>query len=262
MLFLFRSDACLWSRSLSHPTHLEASKHLKCHPQNIQISPNSDVISPVSLQLVSPEPRLILCLFFASATAMVNVNSIMRRSPADRDMVQLPTASAFNICDGLFKMANCLVVGLPEAQLRGVRYALDTLMAKVDRLLESDEYDLSLNFDGLAIDPGKSSKSHPKLPHRSHIFRHPGGRRLWRTCIFEPRHQRLWTDFDPHCQRWANVSLPLTSTPASEHHQSPRSYDLGPNSSPESSSNLFLDPVPWPVPPHYFQTRERWSTQL
>ena len=94
---------------------------------------------------------------------MVNVNSTMRRSPTDRDTIQLPTTAAFNICDGLFKMANCLVVGLPEAQLRDVRYALDTLTSKVDRLLESGEYDLSLNFDGLAVDPGESSMLHPKI---------------------------------------------------------------------------------------------------
>jgi len=94
---------------------------------------------------------------------MVATNSTTRRPPTDRDMIQLPIATAFNICDGLFKMANRLVVELPETQLRDVRYALETLVSKVDRLLESGEYDLSLNFDGLAVDPGESSESHPDI---------------------------------------------------------------------------------------------------
>lgn len=118
----------------------------------------------VSLQLVSParlsSHTLPLC---PSVTAMVITNSKTRRTPANRDTIQLPTASAFNICDGLFKMANCLVVELPEAQLRDIRYALETLVSKVDRLLESGEYDLSLNFDGLTVDPSECLESHPDI---------------------------------------------------------------------------------------------------
>ena len=105
-----------------------------------------------------------------------------------------------------------------------------------------------------------------KFPYLSHIFRHPRGRRLWRTCIPKPHRQRLWADFDLHHYRYqqsyANVPLPFASTPASEHHQSPGSFDLGPDSSPESSSNLLLGPVSWPVPLCYFLTRERWSARL
>jgi len=53
-------------------------------------------------------------------------------------------------------MAHCFIVQLPEAQLKDVRYTLDVLTMKVDQRLESIEPDLSLNFDGLAIDPGKT----------------------------------------------------------------------------------------------------------
>lgn len=60
------------------------------------------------------------------------------------------------MCDGLLRMAHCFIVQLPEAQLKDVRYTLDVLTMKVDQRLESIEPDLSLNFDGLAIDPGKT----------------------------------------------------------------------------------------------------------
>ena len=53
-------------------------------------------------------------------------------------------------------MANCLITELPAAELRDVRYALDTLLMKVDRLLDPGEDNLSLDFGGLAVDTGKS----------------------------------------------------------------------------------------------------------
>ena len=163
-LFLSRSDARLWWRSLSHLTPPGASKYLKHRLPTIQISPTLDAVSLVSLQLVSLQlvSHLILHLSIASVTNVV-INSIMRHPPTDRNTIQLPTTSAFNICDGLFKMANCLVVELPDAQLRDVRYALETLVSKVDRLLESGEYDLSLNFDGLAVNPGESPRFYPDI---------------------------------------------------------------------------------------------------
>jgi hypothetical protein len=79
----------------------------------------------------------------------------MRRPPTNQDSVQLPVASALSMCDGLFRMASCLITELPEAELRDVRDVLDSLSLRVDRLLDQAEHDLSLSFDGLAIDPGK-----------------------------------------------------------------------------------------------------------
>ena len=76
----------------------------------------------------------------------------MRYSPT---FVQLPTASASSVCDGLLQMAHCLIVTLPASELRGVHYTLESLLARTEQLLESAEFDLSLDFDDLAIAPGE-----------------------------------------------------------------------------------------------------------
>lgn len=96
---------------------------------------------------------------------MVAVGSTTRHPPAEKDVVQISATSAFNICDGLFRMANCFVTELPEAELRDVRYVLNTLLMKVDRLLHpTEEYDLSLNFGGLTVDASKSPRSRLNIP--------------------------------------------------------------------------------------------------
>ena len=81
---------------------------------------------------------------------------MMHHQPTHPDFIQLPVATTFSLCDGLLRMAHRLVIELPEPQLRDVRYTLDTLLTRVDQLLESAELDLSLNFEGLSTDPGKS----------------------------------------------------------------------------------------------------------
>ena len=77
------------------------------------------------------------------------------RCPA-RETVTVSATSAYSICDGLLRMAHCFIVELPEPKLRDIRYALEGLLVKANRTLEVFEYDLSLNFDGLEIDPGGS----------------------------------------------------------------------------------------------------------
>ena len=87
---------------------------------------------------------------------MVFTDLTPHRPLTERGFVQIPNASAFNICDGLFRMANCFITELPDAELRGLRHVLDTLLMKVDRLLDPSEPDFSLNFEGLALDSGMS----------------------------------------------------------------------------------------------------------
>ena len=79
----------------------------------------------------------------------------MRCQPDGTAFIQLPTTSAFSLCDGLLRIAHRLMIELPEPELRDIRYTLDALSTRVDQLLESAELDYSLNFDGLSIDPGK-----------------------------------------------------------------------------------------------------------
>lgn len=124
----------------------------------------SDDTSPVALHLFPATAFYTLYLPFTSAIAMVVVDSTTRRSPTERDVVQIPTASAHNICDGLFRMVNCFIPELPEAELRDVRNILETLLTKVDRLLDHTECDLSLNFDNLAVNAGKFHKSRVRTP--------------------------------------------------------------------------------------------------
>jgi hypothetical protein len=83
--------------------------------------------------------------------------------PASAEFVQLPTASAFSLCDGLLRMAHRLITELPEPELRSVRRTLDTLSMRIDHLLDSAELDLDLNLEGLSMDPGKSYRFHPRV---------------------------------------------------------------------------------------------------
>ena len=175
------SSASSWAvgfllRFLSHATPSEAfeclnHRHLKysnnSNPRR-HFPRNSPTHFPVTAHYT---PHL----FVTPATVMVVVDSTPRRPPAERGSIQIPTASAFNICDGLFRMANCLITELPEAELRDVRYVLDTLLTKVDRLLDPGEYDLSLNFGGLTVDAGKPGILHqhsqplPTFSHPPHL---------------------------------------------------------------------------------------------
>ena len=144
-------DVTLISHQNSLLTPSRTFTHLKHH----RWSPaeNSNMRSPNMIfslpSLISPRLRLY------SASFPPPFILTMLHPPTDAHSIQLPTASAFSLCDGLLRMAHCLIVKLPESELRDVRYTLDTLSTRVDQLLDSAELDLSLNFDGLVIDPGK-----------------------------------------------------------------------------------------------------------
>ena len=82
-----------------------------------------------------------------------------------QECIVLSTPSASPICDGLLRMAHCLIVELPEPELRDIHYTLDILLAKTDQILDMAECNLSLNFEGLTIDPGKFTISCLGLSH-------------------------------------------------------------------------------------------------
>jgi len=88
----------------------------------------------------------------------------MNHPPAGSSFIQLPTGSAFSLCDGLLRMAHRLIIELPESELKDVRCILDTLSMRVDQLLDSAEIDHSLGLDGLSIDPGKYQRSYSTIP--------------------------------------------------------------------------------------------------
>ena len=79
----------------------------------------------------------------------------MRHPHADSSSITLPTTNAFAICDGLLKMAHCLINELPEAELTHIRDTVDALLIKTDQRLGVIEQDFSLNFDGLSINPSE-----------------------------------------------------------------------------------------------------------
>ena len=79
----------------------------------------------------------------------------MRCPHTERDAVTLSASNAFSISEGLLRMANCLITELPETELREIRYTIDALLTRTDQILDMIEHDLSLNFDGLSIDPGE-----------------------------------------------------------------------------------------------------------
>ena len=80
----------------------------------------------------------------------------MNCQPTRTDFIQLPATVTFSLCNGLLWMAHCLIIELPEPQLRDIRCTLDILSIRADQLLESAELYLSLDFNSLLIDPGKS----------------------------------------------------------------------------------------------------------
>lgn len=80
----------------------------------------------------------------------------MRQTSVGEGAITLSSSSAFAICDGLLRMAHCLIVELPEPELRDIYYTLGTLLAKTEQVLEVLENDVFLNFDNLSLDPGKS----------------------------------------------------------------------------------------------------------
>ena len=102
-------------------------------------------------------------LFFSTTSSPSEPSSTMRHPPTGSDSIQLTVASGFAICDSLLRMAHCLMVELPEAELRSVRYTLEVLSMRANQLLDTAEFDLSLNLDGLAIDQGKSRRPHTNV---------------------------------------------------------------------------------------------------
>lgn len=98
----------------------------------------------------------------------------MRHHSLGEDPVLLSKSTAFAMCDGLIRMSHCLVIELPEPELREIRYMLDSLLVKADLALDLMEREISLDFGGLNvdIDPGESSV--PVLfPVSSDIFQTP-----------------------------------------------------------------------------------------
>ncbi|KAF9785354.1 hypothetical protein BJ322DRAFT_1020895 [Thelephora terrestris] len=77
----------------------------------------------------------------------------MRHQIAGADFVVLPNSTAFAMCDGLIRMSHCLIVELPEDELREIRYRLDSLLMKADLALDLMGRKVSLDFKGLAMDP-------------------------------------------------------------------------------------------------------------
>jgi len=89
----------------------------------------------------------------------------MPRPQPIRDSILLSTASAYAICDTLLKISNCVITELPEAELRDVRYTVNALSERVNQLLDSAECDVSLHFDGLSINHGRSYGPCLSSPH-------------------------------------------------------------------------------------------------
>ena len=88
----------------------------------------------------------------------------------ETDYVTISKPNAFAICDGMLRTAHCLIVGLPEPELREIRDTLDRLLMRADRALDLIEVDFSLTFEGLEINPGKLSIPSPNL---ADIFQTP-----------------------------------------------------------------------------------------
>ncbi|KAF9784537.1 hypothetical protein BJ322DRAFT_1109257 [Thelephora terrestris] len=85
-----------------------------------------------------------------------------RATEASRAFIGLSTDSAFSMCDGLLRMSHSLMVELPEPELRDIRYLLSVMVARADHLLDAADYDISLNFNGLAISQDALSHTWPE----------------------------------------------------------------------------------------------------
>ena len=130
---------CPWETS-------EACICLKLYLANIQITATSTLIPhPSRSQPWSLRLRLTSCHF-----------PTMRHPQARPDSIVLLSSCASTICDGLLEMAHCLMVELPAAELMAVHHTVETLLVKADQMLDIVDQDLSLNFDGLSIDPSES----------------------------------------------------------------------------------------------------------
>lgn len=80
------------------------------------------------------------------------------------------------------------MIQLSEPELRDVRYLLDTLLTRADQLLDTVEHDMSLNFTGLSIDPGKSQHL-LILAYDTHFFQRTTiglGTKTLARCLFQP----------------------------------------------------------------------------
>lgn len=82
----------------------------------------------------------------------------MTRFPGGVDSVVLTSSTAFAVTDGLLRMAHCLIVELPEPELREVRYTLNSLLTRTDQVLDIVERDFSLDFESLRLDPTRESR--------------------------------------------------------------------------------------------------------
>lgn len=87
----------------------------------------------------------------------------MPRQTTAAGSIVLSNSTAFVMCDGLLRMSHCLIVELPEPELREIRYILDTLLVKTDLVLDSMERDISFNLEGLSIDSGEPFVLCPSL---------------------------------------------------------------------------------------------------
>ena len=124
----------------------EARIFLKLYPANIQITATLTLIPrPSRSQPWSLRLRLTSCHI-----------PTMRHPQARPDSIVLSSSSASTICDGLLKMTHCLMVELPAAELMAVCHTVETLLVKADQMLDIADQDLSLNFEGLSIDPSES----------------------------------------------------------------------------------------------------------
>ena len=140
----------------------------------------------------------------------------MRHPSTCRDSVQLPTATAFSICDSLLRMTHHLIATLPTPKLTVVRHTLNSLMTRADELLETADFDLSLNFDGLMVSPGES--------YRFHLGRLPIFTSFRKRPRFHPRRRRLWRshglDYRQQYQYWKRINLRVPVSSSSKHPQS------------------------------------------
>jgi hypothetical protein len=111
----------------------------------------------------------------------------MRCPHTEPNYVALSAPSAFAITDGLLRMAHCLIVELPENELREIRYTINTLLSKTDLLLDTIERDLSLNFDGLDINPGEFQMGCLGSSDVFQMFKTPLGVKILVQCWLPPQ---------------------------------------------------------------------------
>lgn len=126
--------------------------------------------------------------------------SNMRCPHAEQDTVALSASNAFSMSDGLLRMAHCLIIELPEAELREIRCTLDVLLTKTDQMLDMLERDLSLNFDSLNIDPGESQAHFLDSSNGFQMFKIPSGAKILVQYWLQPR--------PPSCPIAVNRSSP------------------------------------------------------